>query len=46
LCLASGIVSVLMIGPAMDETLASLQHLKRVKQRGGSTWRAYWGADA
>jgi hypothetical protein len=43
LCLASGVVSVLMIGPAMDETLASLQHLKRVKQSGGSMWRAFWG---
>ena len=44
LCLASGVVSVLMIGPAMDETLASLQHLKQVKQRGESTWRAFWGS--
>jgi uncharacterized membrane protein len=43
LCLASGVVSVLMIGPAMDETLASLQHLKRVRGRGESTWRAFWG---
>jgi uncharacterized membrane protein len=43
LCLASGVVSVLMIGPAMDETLASLQHLKRVRERGESTWRAFWG---
>jgi len=44
LCLASGVVSVLMIGPAMDETLASLQHLKRVRERGESTWQAFWGA--
>lgn len=29
LCLASALVSVLMIGPAMDEMLASLQYLKR-----------------
>lgn len=43
LCLASGLVSVLMIGPAMDEMLASLQHLKRVRQRGFSTWQAFWG---
>lgn len=43
LCLASGLVSVLMIGPAMDEMLASLQHLKRVSQRGNSAWRAFWG---
>ncbi len=32
LCLASALVSVLMIGPAMDEMLASLQHLKRRRQ--------------
>jgi type IV secretory pathway VirB3-like protein len=44
LCLASGVVSVVMIGPAMDETLASLQHLKRVRERGESTWQAFWGA--
>jgi type IV secretory pathway VirB3-like protein len=43
LCLASGVISVLMIGPAMDETLASLQHLKRVRRRGESVWRAFWG---
>jgi hypothetical protein len=43
LCLASGVVSVLMIGPAMDETLASLQHVRRIKQQGGSAWRAFWG---
>jgi hypothetical protein len=43
LCLASAVVSVCMIGPAMDEFLASLQHLKRAKSRGGSVWRAFWG---
>jgi uncharacterized membrane protein len=43
LCLASGVISVLMIGPAMDEFLASLQYMRRVKQRGGSAWRAFWG---
>lgn len=46
LCLASAVISVLMIGPAMDEFLASLQHLKRVKARGGSVWRAFWGKAA
>jgi uncharacterized membrane protein len=43
LCLASGVVSVLMIGPAMDEVLASLQYLQRVARRGDSTWEAFWG---
>ncbi len=43
LCLASAIVSVLMIGPAMDEVLASLQHVKRHSVDGRSAWRAFWG---
>lgn len=43
LCLASAIVSVAMIGPAMDEMLASLQYLKRVKSSGDSVWDAFWG---
>lgn len=43
LCLASALISTLMIGPAMDEMLASLQHLKRVHVRGESVWRAFWG---
>jgi len=43
LCLASGVISVLMIGPAMDEMLASLQHLRRETERGNSWWRAFWG---
>lgn len=43
LCLASAVVSVVMIGPAMDEMLASLQHVKRERARGRSTWRVFWG---
>lgn len=43
LCLASAVVSVLMIGPAMDEFLASLQFLRRERDRGRSLWRAFWG---
>ncbi|MBX6341322.1 MAG: vitamin K epoxide reductase family protein [Thermomicrobiaceae bacterium] len=43
LCLASATISVLMIGPAMDELLASLQYLKRVRAEGRSVWRAFWG---
>lgn len=45
LCLASAAVSVLMIGPAMDELLASLQHIKRERMRGGSAWRIFWGVE-
>jgi hypothetical protein len=43
LCLVSALISVLMIGPAADEVLASLQYLKRERVRGGSLWRAFWG---
>lgn len=42
LCLASALISVLMIGPAMDEVLASLQYLKDAKNRGESTWTVFW----
>lgn len=45
LCLASAVVSIGMIGPAMDELLASLQYLTRVKVRGESVWRAFWGLE-
>ena len=43
LCLVSGAISVLMIGPAMDEVLASLQYLKRESRQGRSAWQALWG---
>ena len=45
LCLASGVVSVIMIPPAMDEFLASLQFLRRVKDSNRSVWRAFWGQE-
>lgn len=43
LCLVSGAISLAMIGPAVDEVLASLQHLKRQHRRGRSVWAAFWG---
>lgn len=46
LCLASAVVSIAMIGPAMDEVLASLQHLRRERGAGRSAWRAFWGLSA
>ena len=45
LCLASAVISVLMIGPAMDELLASLQDVRREAAGGRSAWRAFWGLD-
>ncbi|MBY5959093.1 vitamin K epoxide reductase family protein [Membranicola marinus] len=47
LCLGSAVISVLMIGPAMDEMLASLQFLKRAKDHEKvSTWKVFWGIDS
>jgi len=43
LCLTSALLSVSMIGPAIDEILASLQYLKRKHARGYSLWQAFWG---
>ncbi|HEX6333785.1 MAG TPA: vitamin K epoxide reductase family protein [Flavisolibacter sp.] len=43
LCLCSAIVSVVMISPAMDELLASLQYLQRVKHKQLSVWKAFCG---
>jgi len=43
LCLASAVISVTMIGPAMDEVLASLQYLRRVKDKKLSLWKGFWG---
>lgn len=42
-CLATAVISTLMIGPAMDEFLASCQYLKRVKQAGLPFWTYFWG---
>jgi hypothetical protein len=46
LCLCSAVLSILMISPAMDETLASLQFLKQQHQQGKSLWHAFWGIHA
>ena len=43
LCLCSAVISVLMISPAMDEFLASLQYLQRVKHQRLSLWKAFRG---
>lgn len=47
LCIVTAIISVMMIGPAMDEVLASLQHIRRAPRdrADGSIWRAFWGLE-
>ena len=44
LCIVSAGISVGMIGPAMDEVLASLQFLKRESLKRHPMWQAFWGA--
>lgn len=43
LCLASAAISLAMIGPAVDEVLASLQFMKRARAGGHSRWKVFWG---
>jgi uncharacterized membrane protein len=43
LCLCSALISVVIISPASDEVLATLQYLKRVKNNNDSLWKAFWG---
>jgi uncharacterized membrane protein len=43
LCLVTAVLSIVMIGPAMDEVLASLQYLQRVRRKGQSVSKAFWG---
>jgi uncharacterized membrane protein len=45
LCLASAAISVLMIGPAVDEFLAATQYLRRESRAGHSAWRLFWGRE-
>lgn len=46
LCLASAVISLAMIPPAVDEVLASFQDLRRMRQSGGNWWRYFWGLDS
>ncbi len=43
LCLGSALISVIMISPALDELLASLQYLQRIKRKKKSVWKAFCG---
>jgi hypothetical protein len=45
LCLASALISLAIFGAGIAETLAALQHLKRVRASGNSVWRALWGLE-
>lgn len=44
LCLATAAISLFMVGPAMDEALASLQFMRRVYDAdAASLWKVFWG---
>lgn len=43
LCLTSAAISLAVVGPALREVLATLQHLVRVRRQGGSGSVAFWG---
>lgn len=44
LCLATAVISALMVGPAMDEALASLQFMRRVYDTPEAPfWQTFWG---
>jgi hypothetical protein len=45
LCLASAVISLAMIGPSLDEVLASLQHVRGRADAGASAWRVFWGRE-
>lgn len=46
LCLCSAAISLLMIGPATDEVLASLQYLRRASAAGLPFWQVFWKGGA
>lgn len=46
LCLTSAVISLTLVGPAIDEVQASLHFLEQVGADGGSRWRAFWGLPA
>jgi hypothetical protein len=43
MCLASAFCSVFVVGFAVTEALAALQHLERARRRGQSWWEAFRG---
>ena len=42
LCLLSAALSIGIVIPAMDELMASLHYLQRVKKRGTPFWKTFW----
>lgn len=42
LCLMTAFLMLIMVPPAVDEVLASVQFLKRKKESGESFWKVFW----
>lgn len=45
LCLVSAAISLAIFALGVEEPVASLKHLQRVRREGGSVWRAFWGLE-
>ena len=45
LCLGSAGISFAIFALGVEEPLAGLKHLKRVRDDGGSVWKALWGLE-
>ena len=42
LCLTWSFLSFVIFGLSVNEPLTAIQHLERVRTKGGSVWRALW----
>ena len=45
LCLASAAISLAIFALGVEEPVAGLKHLQRVRREGRSVWRAFWGLE-
>lgn len=45
MCIASAVVSIVLVGPTLGELLATLQYLNRAAIEGRPAWRLFWGLE-
>ena len=45
LCLTSAAISFAIFALGVEEPIAGLKHLKRVRDEGDSVWKAFWGME-
>lgn len=46
LCLFTAVVMLLMVPPAVDEVVATVQYLKRARSEGASLWQSFWKGES